>query len=414
MTNNQAFRNEISEIQADLQEALESLKQHCKKLKDKERQEIEQEFDALNELLERLKTGLIWVCVFGKTSVGKSAVINSLLNDDLADVSAEHDKTTEPTVYKKEPWNIIDTPGIMGKEDYEKSALEEVKKAHGHIFVIDGEPYADEIEMFNTVYESSSDIPRIVFVNKWDRIQGKEEREITRSKISEKMGKYVKSSEDIVYGSAMLYNQHTDSMERQEIPHLLDCLYESAGTLGLVMNILDPAKRASEVNDKISERIKNARLKIARKVISSFGTVAAVGIIAPASIVTVYPVLFTTMVYLICKIMGKPVTKISAGKIMWACLKIQGVNGIGGIAFFVFTDAATTALSPLGGLGFALGGLAAIGGTGWYAYSQTVKLGEVTLEYISNDFSWGDREPKEVIEKAKRKVEEIYKKLQPV
>jgi len=96
---------------------------------------------------------------------------------------------------------------------------------------------------------------------------------------------------------------------------------------------------------------------------------------------------------------------------MWTCLKILGVNSVGGlIAFFSF-DAATTALTPVGGLGLALGGLASIGGMGWYCYSKTVKLGEITLEYIGNNFSWGDQGQKEVLDKCEKKVEEIYVRL---
>ncbi len=199
----------------------------------------------------------------------------------------------------------------------------------------------------------------------------------------------------------------------QKVPQLLDRMYESAGTLGLTMNVLDPANRVSSLNDSISNHIKTVRLKLAWRVISGFGTAAVIGIVAPASVITVYPALFTAMVFTICKIMGKQVTKQEAGKIMLSCLKILGVNSVGGIATFIFADAASTALTPLGGLGLALGGLASIGGMGWYSYRQTAKLGEITLEYIANDFSWGDQKPKEILNKCEIKVEE-YKKLRPI
>jgi hypothetical protein len=228
------------------------------------------------------------------------------------------------------------------------------------------------------------------------------------------MGKFVKSREHIVYGSAMLFDQKRDEMLRQELPQLLDRLYESAGTLGELMNVLDPAQRAAQVNHKINNRILEIRLKVARKVISGFGTAAVVGIAMPAFMVTIYPTLLTGMVFTICKIMGKPVTKNNAFKIMLSCARILGVNSVGGFIALFSLDAATTALTPVGGLGLALGGLASIGGMGWYCYLQTVKLGEITLEYIRNEFSWGDQEQKVVFEKCKKKVEEIYVKLKPI
>ena len=102
-----------------MQEALENLlHQTGTKLKDEERQEIEKECNEVNEILERLKTGLVWLSLFGKTSVGKSAIVNSLMNADIAEVSVEHDKTIKPIGYEKEPWKIVDVPETMGDSDW--------------------------------------------------------------------------------------------------------------------------------------------------------------------------------------------------------------------------------------------------------------------------------------------------------
>ena len=413
---NQQIRQEMTQIQNELEEVLRTLIQEFgKKLNDKERQEIENEFNELNELLERLKSGLIWVALFGKTSVGKSAVTNSLMNADVAKVGVEHDVTNEPQSYTKEPWKIVDVPGIMGKGLNEEIAIAEAKKAHGLIFVINGEPFKDEIESFDLVHKNSPDIPKIVFVNQWDIIQNnktKKDQDTIRCQISEKMREFVKSPEDIVYGSAMLLDKERDEMIRKELPQLLDRLYENAGTLGTVVNVLDPANRAAKLNDNVNRRILAIRLQVARKVIGRFGIAAAFGIVLPFATLTVYPALLTSMVFTICKIMGKEVTKSRAGKIMWACLRIMGVNAALRNTAIVLVDAASTALTPVAGAGLALGGLAAITGIGWYCYSQTVKLGELTLEYIQNDFSWDNQDQKDILAKCQQKANEMYIKLQ--
>jgi len=413
---NQQIRQEMTQIQNELEEVLKTLIQEFgKKLNDKERQEIENEFNELNELLERLKSGLIWVALFGKTSVGKSAVTNSLMNADVAKVGVEHDVTNEPQSYTKEPWKIVDVPGIMGKGLNEEIAIAEAKKAHGLIFVINGEPFKDEIESFDLVHKNSPDIPKIVFVNQWDIIQNnktKKDQDTIRCQISEKMREFVKSPEDIVYGSAMLLDKERDEMIRKELPQLLDRLYENAGTLGTVVNVLDPANRAAKLNDNVNRRILAIRLQVARKVIGRFGIAAAFGIVLPFATLTVYPALLTSMVFTICKIMGKEVTKSKAGKIMWACLRIMGVNAALGNTAIVLVDAASTALTPVAGAGLALGGLAAITGIGWYCYSQTVKLGELTLEYLQNDFSWDNQDQKDILAKCQQKANEMYIKLQ--
>ena len=422
MTSNQEIQKEMSAIQDELEQALKTIiQQYGKKLKDNEREEIEKEFKEINELLERLKTGLIWICLFGKTSVGKSAIINSLINDDVAEVGAEHDKTTVPKAYKKEPWNIVDVPGILGNEIYEKSAIEEAQKAHGHIFVIDGEPYQDEIELFNGIHDNSPSIPKIVFVNKWDLIENnnpKKEREIIREKITEKMGKFVNNPKDIVYGSAMLFNKDCDEMIRQELNGLLDRLYESAGTLGAVMNVLDPAKRAVKLTDVMNNRIFDLRLKLARKFISLFGTVSILAGVVPFASLVAHPPILVSMVFTICIIMGKPQSKKKAieitQKVFGTCTKVIGFNFINAVGISILLDIGSTTLTPVGGIGIAVALIGSAGGVGYMNYKYTVTIGEVTVEFIRNNFTWGEEGEVEIIKRCEAKVKEIYLKLQPI
>ena len=132
MDNNQQIRKEMEQVQAELQSALKEVLNLAKKeLKPEELKQIETEFQELNELLERIKTGLVWVALFGKTSVGKSAIANSLIGEDIAKVGVQHDLTTTPNPYKKEPWYIVDVPGVMGEVVNEEVAIKEAKKAHG-------------------------------------------------------------------------------------------------------------------------------------------------------------------------------------------------------------------------------------------------------------------------------------------
>jgi GTPase Era involved in 16S rRNA processing/uncharacterized protein (DUF697 family) len=417
---NAQIRDEMTQIQHELLGAFEELRtQVWKKLKPVEREEIETEFNELNVMLERLKDGKIWLAVVGRTCVGKSSVINSILGEDKAEVDETQDttafdrQTLKPNTYEVEgkPWIIIDLPGIMGKLAYEEFALNEAKKAHGHVFVIAGEPFQDEIEIFDKVHEVLPDTPKIVFVNKNDELQHKpsRDREAVKARIVQKMSKYVKSSDNIVYGSARLYNPDLDDWERQEIPQLLDRMYEDAGTFGQVVSVIDPANKAHNASEMVKQRILDVRMKIARRAITAFSTACAVATYVPASHLITDPGILGGMVYTICRMMGKQVTrkdaKSLAGALVKACLSTLGVEIMGAVAVEIVLQAALF-IPAIGLLA-----LPALGAMGYFRYRRTVILGEVTLEYVKRDFSWGGEDASTVIKQCVDRAKKMYLQL---
>jgi predicted GTPase len=124
----------------------------------------------------------------------------------------------------------MEVPGFdfRRSQDYDDVVLKIAKQANIHIFVIDGEPYHDELVFFDLIHNQYSDIPKIVFVNKWDiitRSYPKKDQEVVCELISSKMSKFVQS-QDILYGSAMFYDPEKDSMVYREIPELINQIKE--------------------------------------------------------------------------------------------------------------------------------------------------------------------------------------------
>jgi GTP-binding protein EngB required for normal cell division len=263
MDNNEKIRQEAKNIREELNNAFKKLLYELgQEQKPEDTAEIKRELDQLNELLQRLETGLVWVTLFGKTVVGKSSIVNALIGKDVAETGIGKDNTTEPNYYEHRLWMIVDTPGIMGKKLNEQVAFDEAKRAHSHIFVLDGEPFEDELELFELVNKALPDTPKIVFVNKWDQIQNmpRKAHEIVRNRIKQKMIKFVKSPEAIVYGSARLYDPMIDDYVRQELPQLLDRLYKDTGVLGDAVNILNAAKcTAADLTIIIRKKIYKTR-----------------------------------------------------------------------------------------------------------------------------------------------------------
>ena len=409
MDNNQQTRKEMEQVQAELQSALKEVLDLAQKLEPEELKEIQTEFEELNELLERIKTGLVWVALFGKTSVGKSAIANSLIGEDIAKVGVQHDLTTTPTPYKKEPWCLVDVPGVMGEVVNEEVAIKEATRAHGLVFVIDGEPLGPELKLFELVHNAVPNIPKIVFVNKWDVKEfqhDKNELNIVRRKITEKMGKFVKFPNDIIYGSARIKQDRV--MVRQELPQLLDKMYEDAGTLGQVMNLLDPACRADNLTQDINNKVLKSRIKIARKVINGFALGAVASELIPFTQILITPGILGSMVFTITKIMGKRINKsdaqIMARDLLKGCAEVLGGEFIFLAAADFVLDFATVTTGPIGGL---ISLLANVSALGYYKYQRTAILGEVTIEYIRSDYSWAGSQ-QEVIKRCKETASQHY------
>lgn len=409
-SNNEQIRQEMAQIQAELQSALQDLIRDVGgKLKPKERQEIEKEFSELNEVLERLKTGLVWVALFGKTCVGKSAIANSLVGDDIAKVGIQNDLTTVPTPYEKPPWMIVDVPGVMGEQVNEQVAIEEAKKAHGHVFVVEGEPLEPELKLFNLVHNQLPNTPKIVFVNKWDKTEAgttRQEQQVMMSRIREKMGKFVNSADDILYGNAMVLDKEQGVMLRQDLPQLLERMYENAGTLGQVMNILDPAGQAEDLSSRLRDKIMTVRETMARKVIGVFAVSSIAGTIIPFSQVIAAPAILVSMVFVLSKVMGSPIPKAKAREIAENLMRASWDVIAADLALDV-AGALATLFTPFGLFAF-FAGMAA---SAYLSYRRTCILGEIALEYIKLGFSWGGERPQEVIKKCKERAMANYSRL---
>ena len=405
--------HEMAAIQAELRQALSDLLVEVGgKLKPEERVELEAEFHQIDEVLERLKTGFVYVALFGKTSVGKSAIVNALLGEDVAKVGIEMDCNSEAHAFQHSPWMIVDVPGMMGRDEFEALAVTEAKKAHGIIFCVDGEPYGPELDLFNLVHDATASVPKIVFVNKWDEWEHrpKVNQEKVKGLIESKMAKFVRHPADIVYGSAQRLDLAKDAYVRQSLPQLLDRMYEGAGSLGIVMNVIDPARRAEHFGDLMRDKIMEVRIRLARKVISSFAAGAVVGSFIPFTDLVVAPGILSSMVYALFTILGYNIKKEQAGAItlelIKACVQALAVDFGASMAI----DVAVTASFILGPLG-ALIAMGALGAQAYLKYKRTVILGEVTIEYIKNDCSSGGEDRADVIRRCKERAIAHYMHL---
>jgi uncharacterized protein (DUF697 family) len=226
------------------------------------------------------------------------------------------------------------------------------------------------------------------------------------------MGKYVKVPDtDILYGSAMLFDPAQHAYVRQDLPQLLDCLYADAGTLGMVMNVLDPARRAVDLSDTIRDKIFEVRRRVARKVISGFGTASVAGGFIPFNQLLVTPGLLASMVFVLFKMMGRPMNKAAAKQVSVELLKTCGQELGAEFLAVMVAEGLLGAIQVLGPVGFALGALGSMAGLGYYRYRRTAILGEVTVEFIRHGCTWDGTDRHRIFQECKERAMQHYMRL---
>lgn len=135
-----------------------------------------------NEKEDFIKTK---ICVIGRPNVGKSSLVNALLNEDRVIVS-NHAGTTRDSVdvdftYNKKPYILIDTAGIRKKgkvyENIEKYSLLRSMRAIDRsdicLLVINREEGIIEHDKHIAGYAKDSGKGLIIVVNKWDTVEDK-------------------------------------------------------------------------------------------------------------------------------------------------------------------------------------------------------------------------------------------------
>lgn len=381
--------------------ALRSLIDSQTGLSRSERRAFEREVEQLDELLERLATGYIYLAVFGRGSVGKSSLVNAILglDADHPDAAPMHPvigTTVDEFEYRwGGKWVLCDTPGTLSDPVHEQIAIEAAGRAHGHIFVVTDEPVREEARLFDRVVESYPDCPRIVFVNKCDtwplRYTPQEQAEL-RLHYRAVLGRWVRTPEDIVFGHA----SHVENGRRvrDEVPELIERIYAQTNELGELAALLDPAGIALGVSGRVRDRLREIRAQIAESYVKTFaGIAAATGLIpAPGVDVAAFAAAQVGMIVAIAHCFDLRLSRQEAREVAMTLARAIGTS-LGGWAVYVggvlVVDSLLNLIPGVGSwLSQVMIGAARTAGVGYWTYL----MGRVATLYFADEMRWdGDR-----------------------
>lgn len=135
-------------------------------------------------------------CIIGRPNVGKSSLVNAMLNQERVIVSnvegTTRDAVDTPFRYNDRDYVVIDTAGIRkrGKvyEDVEKysvlRAMSAIERSDVVVFVLDGEDGIRAQDKHVVGYAHDAGKPILIVNNKWDMVDKEEEgMETVRKKI---------------------------------------------------------------------------------------------------------------------------------------------------------------------------------------------------------------------------------------
>ncbi|RMG39002.1 MAG: DUF697 domain-containing protein [Gammaproteobacteria bacterium] len=372
------------------------------------RQALARDYAEVQAMLERLEQGHIHIAVFGRVSVGKSALLNALLGEERFSTSPLHGETTEPArghwqEYQSGNVFLIDTPGIneVEGEAREQLAREVAQRADLVLFLVDADLTQTEREALRSVVDSHR--PVILVLNKADRYRGDE-----LAMLFDALRKHVAGLVDernIVTAAAQPAERlvirvdeagnETEHWERPapDVSEVKARLWEILEAEGKTLAALNASLFASRLSEQVGQRMLEARREIGQRLIRNYcaakGVAVALNPVPVADLVAAAAVDVSMIVHL-SRVYGLGLTRNEAGGLI-RTIGSQMALLMGTIWVVHFLSSAL----KLGSWG--LSSLVTGGAQGAVAYYSTWVVGQAAERYLAQGKSWGPGGPKRVV-----------------
>lgn len=366
------------------------------------------DYSHIERMLDKLEHGHVHIAVFGRVSVGKSALLNALLGESTFEVGVLHGTTvgSEHRAWQeaRAPGvHLIDTPGIneLSGEERETLAFDVAGRSDLVIFVVDADMTSVEVDALQLLARTQR--PLLLVLNKADRYTQAQCEELL-ARLAERARGLV-APENIVAVMAQPSAQRVlrvqpDGREVEEerprdvdVSALRERILVILESEGKTLAALNAALFAGNLSDQIGTRLMAIRKDLAARTIRMYCLAKGVAVAlnpVPVADLLAAATLDVALVMHLSRIYGLPLTRIEAGKLL-ATIAAQ-LAALMGAIWGVHLAASALKIASVG-LSTALTA-AAQGTLAWYA---TVLVGEAASKYLAQGKSWGELGPKRVV-----------------
>ncbi len=366
------------------------------------------DFTRLEAMLGKLERDEVHLAVFGRVSVGKSALANALLGEPAFEVGVLHGTTRQATPHA---WrevagsgvHLIDTPGIdeLDGEAREQLAVEVAGVSDLVVFVVDGDMTTRERDAL--VELARTERPLLLALNKADRYDDDELlRLLTR--LREHAAGLVQA-EDVVAVSAQPPPLRRISLDAEgheqvemirqaaNIEALRNRLTDVLTREGRTLSALNASLFAGRLTDAVAQRIVVARRELAAKVIRQYCIAKSIAVALnpiPVADLLAAGALDAALVMHLARVYGLPITRREAGSLIATiCAQLAALMGaIWGIHLVA---------SALKGISAGMSTVLTATAQGALAWYATEIVGRAADRYLAAGKSWGELGAKRVV-----------------
>lgn len=366
---------------------------------------LAEDYAQVQGMLDKLEHGHIHIAVFGRVSVGKSALVNALLGEQRFATSPLHGETRTAQSGHWQTFHdgnvyLIDTPGIneVAGEVRERLAHEVASRADLVLFVVDGDLTQAELSALREIADMRR--PLLLVLNKIDRYSTTE-REQLRETLQRHAAAII-APENLVFAAAQPAPQwivrvdekgHETEEERQRDPDVAQLkarLWQILEQEGKTLAALNASLFAGQLSDHVAGRVLTARRTLGERVIRTWCVAKGVAVAlnpVPVADLAAAAIVDVTMVVHLSRVYGLPLSRNEAG----------GLVRTIGTQMLLLMGTVWAVHLVASALKLGTGGMSAIvtgGAQGAVAYYSTYVVGRAAERYLANGKSWGEAGPK--------------------